>query len=240
MPNLATQALPDVIRILLVEPDAFARATLREIFMWEPDFDIVREVADTDAAIALVRHDPVDVILVDTQPAVANFIADLQRLKRECPASPVVVLSHRQDDGELFGAIMAGAAAHVLDIVRPTELVRIIRSVAAGEYVIDATVAARPAVARLVLEAFREFEPHRETLEPVRVKRTVELLSDRELEVLTAISRGLPNKEIAAALSIRPNTVHNLVQSSLRKLSVNNRTHAVLIALSHGWIRLPD
>ncbi len=240
MSKLDTKAEPTVIRIVVVAQYRLVRASLREIFKWEQDFEIVREVADVRAAIEFVREDPVDVILVDTEPAISRYLPTLRRLRRECPASPVVVIGHRQDDSELFGAVVSGAAAHVLDVVRPTELVRIVRAVAAGEYVIDSSVAARPAVARRIIEAFREIEPQGQVRTSEAPKRSMERLSARELEVLTAISWGMPNREIAAAYSLSPNTVHHVVQSSLRKLAVNNRTQAVLVALHQGWIGLPD
>lgn len=240
MPKLATRAEPAVIRIVVVAPQPLVRASLRDIFGWDDDVRIVRELADLEAAIRYVRDNPVDVVLVDTQPAISGYVPTLQRLKRECPSSPVVVIGHRQDDSELFGAVVAGAAAHVLDVDRPTELVRIIRAVAAGECLIDATVAARPTVARRVIEAFREVNLAQRPWEPADVEPPVERLTARELEVLTAMSWGMPNEEIAAAFSISPQMVDNSVQDSLRKLAVNNRTEAVLIALRQGWIDVAD
>ena len=240
MPKSAAEAPPDVIRIVIVEPYALVRASLHEILDWEQGLAIVGEVADVGAAIALVRDDPVDVVLVDAEPAIADLVPVLQRLKRECPASPVVLIGHRRDDSELFEAIKAGAAAHVLDTARPPELIRTIRAVAAGEYLIDASVAARPAVAARVLEVFRDASRSGDLPDHEARSRAFEQLSAREREILTAISQGMSNKDIARALSISPHTVHNVVQSALRKLAVNNRTQAVLVALRESWIRLPD
>ena len=234
MPKFAAEAPPDVIRIVIVEPYALVRASLHEILDWDQDLAIVGEVADIGSAIALVRDDPVDVVLVDAEPAIAELVPALQRLKRECPASPVILIGHRRDDSELFEAIKAGAAAHVLDTARPAELIRTIRAVAAGEYVIDASVAARPAVAARVLEVFRDASLAGDLPDHDAHSRAF------EREILTAISQGMSNKDIAKALSISPHTVHNVVQSALRKLAVNNRTQAVLVALRESWIRLPD
>jgi DNA-binding NarL/FixJ family response regulator len=203
---------------------------------WEPDIEIVGEVADIEAAITVVRDEPADVVLVDTELTGAELVPGLQRLRRECPGSGVVLLGHRRDDDELYRAIESGAAAHVLDTVRPTVLVATIRAVAGGEYLIDQSVAARPTLARRVLEAFRETSLLGQI--PDRTAPRLERLSDRENQVLTAISQGLSNRDIAAQMSINPLTVKNLVKGILRKLAVNNRTQPVLASLRKNVIAL--
>jgi DNA-binding NarL/FixJ family response regulator len=241
VPSERTTKAPErTIRILLVEQHALVRALLREIVNVEPDLQIVGEAVDIDAAIDVIKDDPPDVILVDTERSISSVITSIQRLRREFPGSPVVVLGHRRGDDELFGAIQAGAAAHVLSDARPTELVRTIREVAEGHYLIDDTVAARPAVARRVLEAFRESALVGRPPDGEPSGRAFAPLSPRETEILTAIAQGMSNKDIAAELSISVQTVNNHIKSVLRKLAVNNRTQAVLFALRRSWISLPD
>jgi DNA-binding NarL/FixJ family response regulator len=145
----------------------------------------------------------------------------------------------RRDVDFLFNAIEAGAAAHVADATRPGDLITTIRAVAAGEYLIDAFVAARPEVARRVLEAFRSAAPNVSLDNPESLS-AFEQLSAREMQILTFISEGASNKDIGAALSISSHTVNNHVKAVLRKLAVNNRTQAVLLALRRRWISLPD
>jgi DNA-binding NarL/FixJ family response regulator len=231
---------PHVIRMVLVEQHALVRAVLREIVDGQPDIDIVAEAADVDDAIAIIRDETPDVVLVDTQLPISLVVPAVQRLKRECPGSPVVLLGHRRNDDELFAAIQAGAAAHLLDDVPPSELVETIRAVADGEYLIDAAVAARPAVARHVLEAFRHASVLDEVVGDDLAATAFAPLSAREAEILEAIAHGLTNKGVGEALSISEQTVKNHVASILRKLAVNDRTQAVMFALRKSWISFSD
>ena len=243
MPNqrarASTARLQD-IRLVLVGQHALVRAVLREIVEAHPQVQVVAEAADVDEAIDMIRDATPDVVLVDTELPIYQIVPAVQRLKHECPGSPVVLLGHRSSDDELFAAIQAGAAAHVLDDARPSELVRTIRAVADGEYLIDQEVAARPAVARHVLEAFRDASLFREVANQDLASTAFAPLSPRESEILEAIARGMTNKDVAAALSIGEQTVKNHVTSILRKLAVNGRTQAVLYALRKSWIGISD
>ena len=235
-----TAARPHVIRMVLVEKHALVRALLREIVGGQPDIDIVAEVTDVEDAIAIIRDETPDVVLVDTDVPISLVVPAVQRLKRECPGSPVVLVGHRRNDDDLFAALQAGVAAHVLDDARPSELVRTIRAVAAGEYPIDAAVAARPVVARHVLEAFRDASLLGEVASADLAATAFTPLSPREMEVLEAIAQGLTNRAVGEALSISERTVKNHVSSILRKLAVNGRTQAVLFALKKSWIGISD
>jgi DNA-binding NarL/FixJ family response regulator len=235
----STARLQD-IRLVLVGQHALVRAVLREIVEAHPQVQVVAEAADVDEAIDMIRDATPDVVLVDTELPIYQIVPAVQRLKHECPGSPVVLLGHRSSDDELFAAIQAGAAAHVLDDARPSELVRTIRAVADGEYLIDEEVAARPAVARHVLEAFRDASLFREVANQDLASTAFAPLSPRESEILEAIARGMTNKDVAATLSIGEQTVKNHVTSILRKLAVNGRTQAVLYALRKSWIGISD
>jgi DNA-binding NarL/FixJ family response regulator len=226
--------------MVLVEKHALVRALLREIVGGQPDIDIVAEVADVEDAIAIIRDETPDVVLVDTEVPISLVVPAVQRLKRECPGSPVVLVGHRRNDDDLFAALQAGVAAHVLDDARPSELLRTIRAVAEGEYPIDGVVAARPVVARHVLEAFRDASLLGEVASADLAATAFTPLSPREVEVLEAIAQGLTNRAVGEALSISERTVKNHVSSILRKLAVNGRTQAVLFALKKSWIGISD
>ncbi len=229
-----------VIRLVVVERYALLRAVLQEMVGSQPDIDIVAEAEDVDDAIAVIRDQTPDVVLVDTERPISLMVPAVQRLKRECPGSPIVLLGHRGNDDELFAALQAGVAAHVLDDARPSELVRTIRAAAEGEYLIDGEVAARPAVALRVLEAFRDAPRLGDVMVDEVAATAFAPLSVRESEVLEAIARGLTNKRVAESLSISEQTVKNHVTSILRKLAVNGRTGAVLYALRRSWISISD
>jgi DNA-binding NarL/FixJ family response regulator len=216
------------------------RAVLRDIVARQPGLDVVAEAADVDGAIEIVREETPDVVLVDADLPIAHMVTAVQRLKRECPGAPVVLLGHRRGDDEVFAAIRSGASAHVLDDAPPSELVRTIRAVADGEYVIDEAVAARPAVARQVLEAFRGAALFGDVAPDELASTAFSRLSPRETEVLEAIARGLTNRAVGEELAISEQTVKNHVSSILRKLAVNGRTQAVLYALKKSWISISD
>ena len=231
---------PRVIRMVLVEEHVLVRAVLRDIIGSQPDIDIVAEAANVDDAIEIIRHETPDVVLVDTELPIALVVPGVQRLKRECPGSPVILLGHLRDDDELFAAIQAGAAAHLLDDARPSELVRTIRAVADGEYLIDDAVAARPTVARHVLATFQDASVIGKVAGDDFGDTGLASLSAREVEILEAIARGLTNKGVGEALSISEQTVKHHVTSILRKLAVNDRLQAVLYALRKSWISIED
>lgn len=235
-----TATRPRVIRLVLVEPHALVRALLREIVGSQPDIEIVAEAADVDEAIAIIRDETPGVVLLDTELPVSLMVPAVQRLKRECPGSQIVLLGRRGSDDELFAALQAGVAARVLDDARPSELLRTIRAVANGEYLIDEAVAARPAVARRVLEAFWDTSLLGEFAAGDLATTAFAPLSARETEILQAIAEGLTNKGVGERLSISEATVKNHVTSILRKLAVNGRTQAVLFALKQNWISIGD
>jgi len=216
------------------------RALLREIVGSQPDIEIVAEASDVDEAIAIIRDEMPAVVLLDTELPIAHMIPAVQRLKRECPGSQIVLLRQAGSDDELFAALQAGVAARVLEDARSSELLRAIRAAAGGEYLIDEVVAARPAVARRVLEAFWDTSLLGEVTAGDLGTTAFAPLSARETEILQAIAQGLTNKGVAEQLSISEATVKNHVTSILRKLAVNGRTQAVLFALKQNWISIND
>lgn len=243
MPNQRpsrTATRQGVIRLVVVERHALLRAVLQEIIGSQPDIDIVAEASAVDDAIAIIREETPDVVLVGTALPISQMVPAVQRLKRECPGSPIVLLGHGQNDDDLFAALQAGVAAHVLDDARPSELIRTIRAAAGGEYLIDDAVAARPAVALRVLEAFRDASLFSEVATDDLASTAFAPLSPREAEVLEAIGRGLTNRMVGESLSISEQTVKNHVTSILRKLAVNGRTQAVLLAIKRSWISISD
>jgi DNA-binding NarL/FixJ family response regulator len=216
------------------------RALLREIVGSQPDIEIVAEASDVGEAIAIIRDEMPAVVLLDTELPISHMIPAVQRLKRECPGSQIVLLGRAGGDEELFAALQAGVAARVLEDARPSELLRTIRAAAGGEYLIDEAVAARPAVARRVLEAFWDSSLLGEVAAGDLATTAFAPLSARETEILQAIAQGLTNKGVAEQLSISEATVKNHVTSILRKLAVNGRTQAVLFALKQNWISIND
>jgi DNA-binding NarL/FixJ family response regulator len=221
--------------ILLVDDHALFRVGVRNILEKEPGFDIVGEADDTRSAFDLSIQLSPDIILMDLSLPAPGGIETTQRIKRELPSAGIIVLAVSEDEDALFDAIKAGAAAFILKDVAPDDLVAIIRRVASGEYLINDKVFAKPAVASRVLKEFRELAIYGQEAAPIFAP-----LSPREVEILDNIAQGMTNKQVAYALSISEQTVKNHMSSILRKLSVNDRTQAVVYAMRQGWIRMPE
>jgi DNA-binding NarL/FixJ family response regulator len=222
-------------RILIVDDHAFFRIGIRDILSREPDFAVLAEADNARDAFDLAVELTPDIVLMDLTLPISDGIETTQRLKRELAATGIIILADEEDEDALFGAIKAGAAAFILKDIGPEDLVTIIRRVRAGEYLINDKVFSRPTVAGRVLKEFRELAVYGQDAQPIFAP-----LSPREVEILDNIAQGMTNKQVAFALSISEQTVKNHMSSILRKLSVNDRTQAVVYAMRQGWIKMPD
>jgi DNA-binding NarL/FixJ family response regulator len=222
-------------KLLIVDDHALFRMGIRGLLEREPDFVIVGEADDSRSAIELALETSPDIILMDLTLPSPGGIETTQRIKRELPSVGIIVLAQNEEEDALFDAIKAGAAAFILKDVGPDDLVTIIRRVSDGEYLINDKVFAKPAVASRVLKEFRELAVYGQDAAPIFAP-----LSPREVEILDNIAQGMTNKQVAYALSISEQTVKNHMSSILRKLSVNDRTQAVVYAMRQGWIRMPE
>jgi DNA-binding NarL/FixJ family response regulator len=223
------------VNVLIVDDQPLFRVGMRQILEREPDIEVVAEADDPRTALDAAFATNPDVILMDLSLPAPGGIETTQRIKRELPATAIVVLSTDEDEDALFEAIKAGAAAFVLKDISPEDLVMVIRRVAGGEFLINDKVFSKPAVASRVLKEFRELAVYGQEAAPIFAP-----LSPREVEILDNIAQGMTNKQVAYALSISEQTVKNHMSSILRKLSVNDRTQAVVYAMRQGWIRMPE
>ena len=221
--------------ILIVDDHALMRVGMRNILEREPDFVVVGEADDGRSAIEAAAELSPDIILMDLSLPAPGGIETTQRIKRELPATGIIILAVDEDEDALFDAIRSGAAAFILKDVGPDDLVTIIRRVSGGEFLINDKVFARPAVASRVLKEFRELASYGQEATPIFAP-----LSPREVEILDNIAQGMTNKQVAYALSISEQTVKNHMSSILRKLAVNDRTQAVVYAMRQGWIKMPE
>ncbi len=148
-----------------------------------------------------------------------------------------MILTPSEDEERLFQSIKVGAAAYYTRNITPEELTDAVRRVSHGEYLINDDVLSKPQLANRVLKSFRELSVEEEEAPG---KDSYSPLSSREVEILDYIAQGNSNKEIAKSLKISDQTVKNHITSILKKLSVNDRTAAVVHALRHGWIQMHD
>lgn len=220
-------------QILIVDDHPLFRRGIRGSIDPETDLVVVGEAADGVSAVQAVDQLSPDIVLLDFNLPQLSGLEVTKMIKRRHPGIAVIILTTLEDDEQLFHAIRVGAAAYATKDIESEDLVRLIRRVARGEYIINENVLSRPFVASRVLDQFRELSSIDTVAESV-----FSPLTPREIEILDRVAQGNSNKEIARILSISDQTVKNHITSILRKLAVNDRTQAVIYALKHGWIRL--
>jgi DNA-binding NarL/FixJ family response regulator len=217
-----------VIRILLVDDQQLVRVGFRMIVQDEADIEVVGEAADGQAAVELARHLAPDVIVMDIRMPILDGIEATRRIVRDgaAPGARVLVLTTFDADEHVIEALRAGASGFLLKDVTPRDFAAAIRVIASG----DALLA--PGVTRRLLDRYADrFEP----LHPERNARLQEL-TERELEVMTLIARGLSNREIAESLVLAEPTVKTHVSHVLDKLGLRDRAQAVVLAYEAGLV----
>jgi DNA-binding NarL/FixJ family response regulator len=219
----------DVIRILLADDEALVRSGLRLILQSEPDFEVVAEAEDGEDAIRKAMQLQPDVILMDVRMPRLDGVEATRRLV-EAGRARVLILTTFDLDAHLFAAVRAGASGFLLKAVPPDDLVTAVRAVARGDALIE------PRMTRRLLEEFAR-RPH--ATEPRVAPDTLKELTDRELEVLREIGRGLSNAEIGQRLFIGEATVKTHVAHILSKLHLRDRIQAVVLAYESGLMPAP-
>ncbi|MER5623178.1 response regulator transcription factor [Streptosporangium sp. NPDC002544] len=218
------------IRVLLVDDQPLLRTGFRLILEAEPDLTVVGEAGDGKAAQDQSRALLPDVVLMDIRMPGVDGIEATRRIVREAAGGAhvprVLVLTTFDLDEYIVEALRAGASGFLLKDVPPEELVQAIRVVAAG----DAIVA--PSITRRLLDKFGAHLPTHRQSTPTRLER----LTERELEVLKLIAKGMSNAEIAAELVVSETTVKTHVGNVLTKLSLRDRVQAVVLAYETGLI----
>jgi DNA-binding NarL/FixJ family response regulator len=223
------------IQVLIVDDHPLFRRGVRWSLESESDILVVGEAGDGQSAVQQADQLVPDVVLIDINMPVMSGLEVTRILKRRHPQTGVIVFTMHEDDEQLFHAIRVGAAAYITKDVEASEVIKLIRRVARGEYLINENVLSRPFVATRVLDQFRELSQMEQATDGV-----FSPLTPREVEILDCVAQGNSNKEIARILSISDQTVKNHITSILRKLAVNDRTQAVIYALRHGWIKLDE
>ncbi|GAC1422732.1 MAG: response regulator transcription factor [Ktedonobacteraceae bacterium] len=227
----------ETIRVIVIDEQPLFRAGIRATLESMGDCQIVGESTDTLDVLELARiHNP-DVALIDTGLLTSDPLEIARQARHLVPRMAIIMLTPSEDEERLFQSIKVGAAAYYTRNITPIALVEAVRKVSNGEYLIQDDVLSKPQLASRVLKSFRELTVEEEEGE---AKDLYSPLSSREVEILDYIARGNSNKEIAKSLKISDQTVKNHITSILKKLSVNDRTAAVVHALRHGWIKMGE
>lgn len=207
-----------VVRVVVVDDHPVVRDGLRGMLDGQPDLEVVGEAGDGREALAQVaRHAP-DVVLVDLRMPGLDGVGAIAELARTHPEVRALVLTTYDEDHDIVRALEAGAIGYLLKDVPREELFRAVRAAARGEPVLA------PAVTARLLGRLRAPAP----VPP----------SERELEVLALVARGMTNRAVARALSISEATVKTHLVHVFGKLGVDDRTAAVTAALERGLLRL--
>jgi DNA-binding NarL/FixJ family response regulator len=201
------------IKVLAVDDHPVVREGIGAILAREPDIALVAEAENGREAIEYFRTHRPDVTLMDLQMPLVSGLDAMIEIREEFPSARVIVLTTYQGDIQALRAIKAGAAGYLLKTMVRKELAGAIRSVHAGKRHIPAEIAA-------------ELGAH----------VADDALSPREIEVLRLVAMGNSNKQIAGQLTIVEETVKAHISNILSKLGANDRTHAVTIATTRGFL----
>ena len=214
------------ISVVIIDDHPLVREGLRKILELEPGIRVLDEAGDGQGAINIARQRKPDVILMDINMPGTNGVEATRIIKRESPQIGIIALTIHEDEEYVLELVRAGVSGYVLKDIAPVKLVETIRTVAAGNSVID------PSITRTLFTELNRLTRRR------NAKEEWENLTEREMDILKLITQGKSNKEIAVDLCISEKTVKNHLTNIFRKLKVDDRTQAVLFAIKNHLIEL--
>ncbi|MFE9202371.1 response regulator [Micromonospora sp. NPDC007230] len=216
-----------MIRLLVVDDEWLVRAALRTIFAAYDDIEVVGEAEDGDQAVREARIHQPDVVLMDIRMPRADGLAAAAALARSLDPPKVVVLTTFELDEYVETALRHGAVGFLLKDATADQMAAAVRSAVAGDAMLS------PRVTRRLLHRFAEpSSPHRRD-----ALRRIDVLTDREREILTAVGEGLSNGDIGKRLHLSEATVKSHVSRVLAKLQLTNRVQAAILAHHAGLVR---
>ena len=209
------------MKILLCDDQAVIRDGLEMLLNLEKDFQVIGSAQDGAEAVELAAQKQPDLILMDLKMPMMNGIEATREIRARFPQIKILVLTTYDDDEWVFDAIRAGASGYLLKDTSRQKIVESIRGTMDGKSFVD------PAIAGKLLNqiASRQTQP---------ASMLTDKLTERELDVLRLIAKGINNGEVAVQLHLSEGTVRNHVSAILEKLGVSDRTQAAVIAIQHG------
>ena len=213
---------PTPIRILIADDHTMVRQGLSQICGVEPDMQVVGQAVNGRAACALASSVQPDVVVMDINMPIMDGVQATRQLMAANPAIGVIILTTYRQDQYVFEAIKAGARAYLLKDVGSNELLQAIRTIAAGDALLD------PPLAKKMISEFHQLQAQFDPSTPTTT------LLEQELNILRLVAQGLSNSEIGQELNLSEKTIRNRLTIIFGKLHVNNRTQAALYAVQQG------
>jgi two-component system NarL family response regulator len=218
------------IRTLIVDDHALFRRGLEIVLVTEPDIEVVGEASDGAEAVQKAAESLPDVVLMDVRMPRRGGIEACRAIKDVTPSARIIILTMSDEEEDLFDAIKAGASGYLLKDIPLDEVAEAVRSVHGGQSLIS------PSMAGKLLTEFASLA-RRDVEEPPQ-QLPAPKLTDREMQVLKLVARGMNNRDIAKELFISDNTVKNHVRNILEKLQIHSRMEAVMVAVREKLIEL--
>lgn len=209
------------MKILLCDDQAVIRDGLEMLLTLEKDFQVVGSAQDGHEALELVTQKSPDLVLMDLKMPGMNGIEATREIRKKFPHVKILVLTTYDEDEWVFDAIRAGASGYLLKDTPRQKIIEAIRGTVEGKSFVD------PAVAGKLLNQVASNQT-----QPASI--LTDKLTERELDVLRLLAKGMTNPEIAGTLHLSEGTVRNHVSAILEKLGVSDRTQAAVIAIQHG------
>jgi DNA-binding NarL/FixJ family response regulator len=216
-----------MIRVAIADDQQLVRAGFAALVDSEPDFEVVGEAATGVEALALVSRTKPDVVLMDIRMPDGDGLWATERIasRPELAGTHIVIVTTFELDEYVAQAIKAGASGFLVKDTEPVELIRAVRVVAAGDALLS------PSVTRRLLERVAG------TLSQTPDTSALDVLTEREREVLGLVGRGLTNEEIGRTLFLSPLTAKTHVSRIMSKLAARDRVHLVVVAYETGLVR---
>ncbi|PRX95710.1 response regulator transcription factor [Allonocardiopsis opalescens] len=217
-----------MIRVAIADDQSLVRMGLRVLLDSEDDIELVGEAADGDEAVALVRAERPDVVLMDVRMPGKDGLTALREIAAdpEAAGTRVIVVTTFELDEYVFDALRFGAAGFLVKDSEPAEVLQAVRVVAEGQSLLSPSVTRR-VVASFTADRARRSRPHPE----------LGRLTEREREVLALVGEGLSNDEIAERLVLSPATARTHVSRAMVKLHARDRAQLVVFAYQSGLVR---
>ncbi len=216
------EEIPEKISIALVDDHPIFLSGLQQLIKKQPDFELIGVAESIEGLENLLEQAKPQVILMDVELPEGDGISATAFVRKKSPETKVVILTGFDNPDLIFRALKVGAVGYLLKNTRSKEILDTLRKVAAGEVFLNPNLAS---------EFLREFQRDQEVEE---LRRLVQTLTRREEEVLRLVATGASNKEISQQLFISELTVKMHLASIFRKLQVNDRTKAAILALKAG------